>query len=58
MNIVLLRLYRVLSWAKKTLRDCERAVKRMMRLYDFALYYDDNIRRVRRSPSCSCEKEE
>lgn len=40
---------RVLSWAKKTLRDCERAVRRMVRLYDFVLDDDDNIRRVRRA---------
>ena len=40
---------RVLSWAKKTLRDCERAVKRMVRLYDFELDDDDNIRRVCRA---------
>ena len=40
---------RVLSWAKKTLRDCERAVKRMVRLYDFVLDDDENIRRVRRA---------
>ncbi len=39
---------RALSWAKKTLRDCERAVRRIARLYDFVLDDDDNIRRVRR----------
>jgi len=40
---------RLLSWAKKTLRDCERVVKRMVRLYDLVLDDDDNIRRVRRA---------
>jgi len=40
---------RVFSWAKKTLRDCERAVRRMVRLYEFVLDDDDNVRRVRRA---------
>ncbi len=40
---------RVLSWAKKTLCDCERAVKGMVRLCNFVLDDDDDIRRVRRA---------
>jgi len=39
---------RVLSWAEMTLRDCERAVRRMVRLHEFVLDDDDNICRVHR----------
>ena len=39
---------RALSWAKKTLRDLDRAVRRVARLYDFFLDDDDNIRKIRR----------
>ena len=40
---------RVISWAKKVLRDYDRAVRRIARLYDFVLNDDDTIRKVRRA---------
>lgn len=39
----------VQTWAKKTLRDCNRAIRRITRLYDFFLDDDDTIRKVRRT---------
>ena len=39
---------RVLQWAKKVVRDMDRAIRRITRLYDFYLDDDDTIRRVRR----------
>ena len=38
-----------LSWAKKPLRDCERAVRCITRLYDFYLNENDEVYTVRRS---------
>ena len=40
---------RVLQWAKKVVRDMDRAIRRIVRLYDTYLDEDDNIRRVRRT---------
>lgn len=40
---------RHLSWAKKTLRDMDRAVRRISRLYDFYLDDNDDIKRIRRN---------
>ena len=40
---------RVLSWAKNALRNIERAVRRLVRLYDFVLDENNNVRRVRRA---------
>lgn len=39
---------RTLQWAKKVVRDMNRAIRRIIRLYDFFLDDDDNIRHVRR----------
>ena len=39
---------RVLQWAKKVVRDMDRAIRRITRLYDFYLDDDDTIRRVRK----------
>ena len=40
---------RVLQWAKKVERDMDRAVRRIVRLYDLFLDDNDNVRYVRRS---------
>ena len=40
---------RICSWAKKVLRDIDRAVKRITRLYDFYLDDNDSIRTVRKA---------
>jgi len=40
---------RVLSWANRTLRNIRRATRRIVRLYDFFLDDNDNIRKVRRA---------
>eukprot|EP00557_Chaetoceros_sp_GSL56_P014026 CAMPEP_0176478512 /NCGR_PEP_ID=MMETSP0200_2-20121128/1227_1 /TAXON_ID=947934 /ORGANISM="Chaetoceros sp., Strain GSL56" /LENGTH=1865 /DNA_ID=CAMNT_0017874457 /DNA_START=317 /DNA_END=5915 /DNA_ORIENTATION=+ len=40
---------RVLSWANRTMRNIRRATRRIVRLYDFFLDDDDNIRKVRRA---------
>ena len=39
----------MLSWAKNALRNIQRAARRLVRLYDFVLDDDDNIRLVRRT---------
>lgn len=38
----------MLTWAKHTLKKYDRAVKRIIRLYDFELDDDDNVRTIRR----------
>jgi hypothetical protein len=38
-----------LQWAKKTLRDLKRSIRRVARLYDFYLDEDDVVRKVRRA---------
>ena len=40
---------RDLQWAKKVLRDLERAVRRLNRLYDFSLDEDGDIKHTRRT---------
>ena len=40
---------RNIQWAKKTLRDMDRAVRRVARLYDFYLDNNDEVRKVRRA---------
>ena len=40
---------RVLQWANKVVRDTNRAIRRITRLYDFYLNEDDTIRKVRRN---------
>lgn len=39
---------RVLQWAKKVIRDTDRAMRRIVRLYDFFLNDDDSIGKIRR----------
>ena len=39
---------RVLKWAKKVVRDMDRAIRRIVRLYDFYLDEDDNVKHIRR----------
>ena len=39
---------RDLQWAKKTLRDLDRAMRRLRRLYDFYINEDDSIGVTRR----------
>ena len=39
--------HRDLEWAKKTLRDINRAIRRIRRLYDFSLDDNDNIKALR-----------
>lgn len=38
----------VLKWAKKVVRDCGRAIRRINLLYDFYLDEDETVRKVRR----------
>ena len=40
---------RTLTWAKKTLRDIDRAVRRIGQLYDFHLDENDNVYKIRRA---------
>ena len=40
---------RVLNWAKKVMRDIDRAMRHITRLYDFCLNDKDTIRRIRRN---------
>ena len=40
---------RSLQWAKKTVRDIDRAARRLIRIYDFSLDANDNIRYQRRA---------
>jgi hypothetical protein len=47
---------RVLQWAKKVVRDTDRAIRRIIRLYDFYLDENESIRKMRRVQKGSRKK--